>query len=91
MTMMSLEKIVFFFYLILLPFEAFHPLGLNGYGAIAKTPSFFFLAIGLLLAVCNQKGRIVLDDKRYLRKLTLLISSVQPDFNYYGVLFILWG
>lgn len=88
---MSLEKIVFFFYLILLPFEAFHPLGLNGYGAIAKTPSFFFLAIGLLLAVCNQKGRIVLDDKRYLRKLTLLISSVSlisiimAFFLYYGV------
>lgn len=91
MTMMSLEKIIFFFYLILLPFEAFHPLGLNSYGAIAKTPSFLFFAIGVFLAICNQRGKIVLDDKRYLRKLTLLIFSVSlisiimAIILYYGV------
>lgn len=76
MTILFWEKLVFFLYMVLLPFEAFHPLGFNKYGAIAKTPSFFFFIIGFILSIFSQKGKIIIKDRGYLKKLTILIGVV---------------
>lgn len=74
-----MENLVFFLYLIMMPFENFHPFGLNSLGTFARSPSFFFHIIGLVIMIVKTKGRIKLDEYGYFKslfKLVLLVNSI---------------
>lgn len=71
-----MEKFVFFLYLIMMPFENFHPLGLNSLGTFARSPSFLFHVVGLGIMFVKTKGKIKLDEYGYFKALFKLVFFV---------------
>lgn len=71
-----MENLIFFLYLIMMPFENFHPLGLNSLGTFARSPSFFFHVIGSVIILIKTQGRIELDEYGYFKALFKLVFLV---------------